>query len=484
MQDTPLTSRRRVVVVGGGITGLTVCYRLYCESQARGLPLDIILLEASGRLGGVIETRRQQDLLLEHGPDCFITTKPWGVELCDELGLADQLIGTSTQHRQSFILRRGRLVPVPQGFYLMAPGSLRSFATSSILSWRGKLRMLGDLLVPRRVSTEDESLAHFVTRRLGREALERVVQPMVGGIYTADPEYLSMQATMPQFLDMEQRHGSLIRALLHKQRAAAPDRTDMQGASGPRYGMFVTFPQGMQTLIDRLAAALPAQTIRLQTRVCGLRQKSSSGWQVRLQQQPDLEADALCLALPAYRAGELLSGVDGELSTVLQEIPYASSAIVTLAYRRADVAHPLDGMGFVIPAVEGCTMMACSFSSVKFANRAPDAQALLRIFIGGALQAEQYELPDQDMRHVVQQELQQLLGVRGEPIYAGVSRHAQCMPQYHIGHLQRVARVETLTDRLPCLVLAGNAYHGVGIPDCIHSGNEAARALLETLVAA
>jgi oxygen-dependent protoporphyrinogen oxidase len=480
MQDTPLASRRRVVVIGGGITGLTVCYRLYRESQARGLPLDITLLEACGRLGGVIETSRQHDLLLEHGPDCFITTKPGGVQLCDELGLADQLIGTSTQHRRSFIVRRGRLAPVPQGFYLMAPGSLRAFATSSILSWRGKLRMLGDLLVPRRVATEDESLAHFVIRRLGREALQRVVQPMVGGIYTADPEHLSMQATMPQFLDMEQRHGSLIRALLHRQRAARRDETDTRGVSGPRYGMFVSFAQGMQTLIDRLAAALPAQTVRLQTRVCGLQRCSPSGWQVRLHQQPDLPADALCLALPAYRAGELLSDVDSELATTLQEIPYASSAIVNLAYRRSDVAHPLDGMGFVIPAVEGRAMMACSFSSVKFAGRAPDAQILLRAFVGGALQAEQYELSDQDMQRAVQQELQQLLGVNGEPIYAGVSRHARSMPQYQIGHLQRVARIEALSNRLCGLVLAGNAYHGVGIPDCIHSADLAARALLKT----
>lgn len=484
MQDTRSTSRRRVVVIGGGITGLTVCYRLYRESQARGMPLDITLVEAHERPGGVIETSHEQGLLIEHGPDCFITSKPWGVQLCEELGLAEQLIGTSTQHRQSFIVRHGRLAPVPQGFYLMAPGSLWSFATSSIVSWGGKLRMLGDLLVPRRVSTADESLARFVTRRLGREALERVAQPMVGGIYTADPEHLSMQATMPQFLAMEQRHGSLIRAMLHNRRAAQRDQADAQGVSGPRYGMFVSFPQGMQTLIDRLVAALPAPTVRLQTRVCGLQRHAASGWRIFLQQQPDLQADALCLALPAYRAAELLTGIDDDLSAVLQAIPYASSAIVNLAYRRADVAHPLNGMGFVVPAVEGRAIMACSFISVKFAGRAPAAQVLLRVFIGGALQVAPYELSDQDMQQVAQQELQQLLGVSGEPLYARVSRHARSMPQYHLGHLQRVARVEALSARLPDLVLAGNAYHGVGIPDCIHSGNWAARTLLKALSAA
>lgn len=482
MQETPSTSRRHVAVIGGGITGLTVCYRLYREAQARGLALDITLLEARERSGGVIETSHERGLLIEHGPDCFITTKPWGVRLCEDLGLADQLIATSTRYRQSFIVRRGRLVPVPQGFYLMAPGSLRSFATSSIVSWGGKLRMLGDLVVPRRVSTADESLAHFVARRLGREALERVAQPMVGGIYTADPERLSMQATLPQFVDMEQRHGSLIRALLHNRRAAPHEQADAQGVSGPRYGMFVSFPQGMQTLIDRLTAALPAPTVHLQARVCGLQRCSAaSGWRICLQQQPDLQADAVCLALPAYRAAEFLSGIDDELSAVLQEIPYASSAIVNLAYQRADVAHPLNGMGFVVPAVEGRAIMACSFISVKFAGRAPETQVLLRVFIGGALQKKQYELSDQEMQRVAQQELQQLLGVSGEPIYARVSRHAQSMPQYHLGHLQRVARIEAFAARLPGLVLAGNAYHGVGIPDCIQSGNRAAQTLLSAL---
>jgi oxygen-dependent protoporphyrinogen oxidase len=486
MMNLASSARRlRVVIIGGGITGLTVCYRLSCAAQQHKLPVDITLLEASERLGGVIQTSVQQDFLLEHGPDCFITTKPWAVELCEALGLSDQLIGTTTQHRRSFILRHGRLVPVPAGFYLMAPASLGAFATSSSMGWRGKFRLLGDLLVPRRNATHDESLAHFVTRRLGREALERVAQPMVGGIYTADPEHLSMQATMPQFLDMEQRHGSLIRAMLHNRRTSQHNQATAQGTSGPRYGMFVSFPQGMQTLVDRLAAQLPDQTVRLQTYVRGLQQLStSSGWRLRLQQHPDVDADALCLALPAPQAGQLLAETHADLSTALQDIPYASSAIVNLAYRRADIAHPLNGMGFVVPAVEKRPMMACSFISVKFAGRAPDDHVLLRVFIGGALQSEQYELSDQDIQHTAHQELQPILGITGEPVLVTMSRHARSMPQYHLEHLQRVANIETLANRLPGLVLAGNAYHGVGIPDCVHSGNTAAQALLNILTAA
>jgi oxygen-dependent protoporphyrinogen oxidase len=433
----------------------------------------------------VIATSQHQGLLLEHGPDCFISSKPWGVRLCEELGLGDQLIGTTTRYRQSFIVRRGKLLPVPQGFYLMVPGSLWAFVQSPILSWRGKLRLALDLVLPRRTAIEDESLAHFVTRRLGREALLCVAQPMVGGIYTADPEQLSIQATLPQFVDMEQRHGSLLRAVLHNQRTARQQGSPAQGTSGPRYGLFVSFQHGMQTLVDRLTACLPPETVRLQTRMYGLRRlPGAPRWLVQLQDHPALEADALCLALPAPQAGLGLAATDPELAATLREIPYASSAIVNLAFRRADVAHPLHGMGFVVPAIEQRVLMACSFSSVKFAGRAPEDQVLLRAFVGGALQQAQYELSDEAMLRAVCQDLRQLLGISGEPTYLSVSRHPQSMPQYHVGHLQRVARIEALASRLPGLVLAGNAYHGVGIPDCIHSGDTAAQALLAYLSSA
>jgi protoporphyrinogen/coproporphyrinogen III oxidase len=475
-------SHQRVVVIGGGITGLTACYRLYREASVHNLPLVVTLLEASGRLGGIITTTQHQDLLLEHGPDCFISSKPWGVRLCAELGLDNQLINTTTQYRQSFIVRRGKLVPVPQGLYLMVPGSLWSLAASPILSWRGKLRLTLDLVLPRRAVTADESLAHFVTRRLGREALQRIAQPMVGGIYTGDPEQLSLQATLPQFLDMEQRHGSLIRALWHNQRVARQQGAAMQGTSGPRYGLFVSCQHGMQTLVDRLAACLPAPTVRLHSRVRSLeRWPGTSRWLLHLHDQPALEADAVCVALPAPQAGQLLTPLHPEIGAALQDIPYASSAIVNVAFRRADIAHPLHGMGFVVPAIEQRTLMACSFSSVKFPGRAPQDQVLLRAFVGGALQKIHYDLTDDAMQHAILQDLRDLLGITRAPLYLQVSRHPHSMPQYHVGHRQRVEHLETLARHVPGLVLAGNAYHGVGIPDCIHSGDVAAQTLLKYL---
>ena len=490
-------NRKRAVVIGGGITGLTACYRLTQQAQAGGLPLDVVLLEAGDRLGGVIATHCQacpgprsgDGLLLEEGPDCFLTTKPEGVELCDELGLGAELIGTTTEHRQSFIVRRGRLVPVPQGFYLMAPGSLWPFVVTPAFSWPGKLRMALDLVLPRRASEEDESLTDFVTRRLGREALERMAQPMIGGIYTADPRHLSMQATMPQFLDMERRHRSLILALRRRQRQAG---TQQPGVSGARYGLFASFRHGMQTLVDALADRLPAGTVRLQTPVRSVRRAPPSPphllggarggrWIVSPQHGPDLEADAVCLALTAPQAARLLTGLDPELATGLKDIPYASSATVTLACDRADVAHPLNGMGFVVPAVEQRNLIACTFSSVKFAGRAPADKVLLRAFVGGALQQEQALWPDAKLQDAVLRDLRQLLGLTGTPTLCHVSRHPIAMPQYHVGHLAHVDRLEAAARRWPGLALAGNAYRGVGVPDCIRSGDGAARGLLRDL---
>ena len=476
----PAANRKRAVVIGGGIAGLTACYRLTQQARDNGLPLDVVLLEASDRLGGVIATRHEDGLLIEEGPDCFLATKPEGVALCDELGLGDELIGTTAEHRRSFIVRQGNLVPVPQGFYLMAPGSLRPFVTTRAFSWPGKLRMALDLVLPRRsASEEDESLADFVTRRLGKEALERMAQPMIGGIYTADPRYLSMRATMPQFMEMEQRHRSLILGLRRRQRQAGAQQP---GVSGARYGLFASFRHGMQTLVDALADRLPAGVARLQTPVHSVRRDPADRhWCISTGDAPDLEADAVCLALAAPQAGRLLTGLDGELIAGLQDIPYASSAIVTLACDRADIAHPLNGMGFVVPAVERRNLIACSFSSVKFAGRAHAGKVLLRAFVGGALQQEQALWPDAKLQDAVCGDLRQLLGLSATPTLCRVSRHPSAMPQYHVGHLERVERLEAAARRWPGLALAGNAYRGVGVPDCIRSGDNAARGMLSAL---
>ena len=479
---------RRVVIIGGGISGLAAAYQLTKPCAAGTQTPEVLLLEASARVGGTIHTHRRDDFLLEGGPDSFISEKPEAVRLAEELGLSAQLIETNDAHRRSFIVRAGRLRPVPEGFQLLAPARFWPFVTSDIFSWAGKCRVALEAFVPTRPTAngdgndDDESLADFVRRRFGREALERMAQPMVGGIYTADPERLSLRATMPRFLDMERAHGSVIRALVNARRRAG-GTANARGTSGARYSLFLTFAEGMQTLSDALARHLRTRAdVRLDSSVKALHfDHEHKQWRLTLEDEETLMADAVCLALPAYRAAELLRDTDDKLADELIAIPYASTATVNLAFRRADIAHRLDGFGFVVPFVEKLTTLACTFSSVKFAGRAPEGHALLRAFVGGALQPETFALDDDEMIKRVRDDLRLLLGINAAPLFALVEKWPRSMAQYHLGHNARVARLRARLAQLPALQLAGNAYGGAGVPDCIRSGTAAADALLARL---
>ena len=475
--------RRRVVVVGGGISGLATAHRLIESSSHLPFPLEVKLLEASGRLGGVIQTAHREGFLLEAGPDSFISEKPWALDLAQRLDLGSHLIGSSKDYRRSFIVRDGRLLPVPEGFYLLAPTQVWPFLSSPIFSWQGKLRMAADLILPRKghlAADSDESLADFVRRRLGQEALERMAQPMVGGIYTSDPEQLSLRATMPRFLEMERRHRSVILGILRQRGRRA--RAAEDSAGGPRYGLFVSFDQGMQTLVDSLQARLPAGSICLNTSVESLdRSPASALWILNLRDGGRLEADAVCLALASYQSAKLVGRFDSGLSEKMKLVPYASTATVNLAYSRSAVPHPLDGFGFVVPAIERRQILACTFCHIKFEGRSRKDQALLRAFVGGALQPAVFQLDDREMVRVVRQELQDLLGVSAEPLFHRVDRHPKAMAQYPVGHLEWVTEVESRVQRHSTLQLAGNAFTGVGIPDCVHRGEECADRILAEL---
>jgi oxygen-dependent protoporphyrinogen oxidase len=472
-------SRERIVVVGGGLSGLAAAHRICARGATGRKPVEVVLLEARDRVGGAIWTDRAGGFVLEGGADSFITNKPWAVDLCRELGMADQLIGTDDRHRRSFVVKAGKLLPVPEGFVLMAPGRLGPLLASPILSVRGKLRLLFDLVLPRKTDDGDESLASFVRRRLGREALERLVQPLVGGIYTADPTELSLKATLPQFLAMEREHGSLIRAARRQARTA---NAGERSASGARYGLFASLRDGMDTLPRALAAALPPRTLRTGTAVRRIsRDNPGAPWRVELLDGPPIEAKAVIFTTEAHASARLIDGFDPELALQLRSIPYASSAIVTVAYRRDQVKHPLDGFGAVVPAIEGRSILAVSFTSVKFPLRAPEGQVLLRVFVGGATQPALFELDDEAIKSLVRVELGTLLGASGEPTLIEVNRHPRAMPQYTLGHADRVAAIFQRVSEHPGLLLAGNAFHGVGIPDCIRSGRDAAETLLRAL---
>jgi len=472
-------SRDRVVVVGSGLSGLAAARRLVVRGQGQRRPPEVVVLEARDRIGGAIWTDRRDGFTLEGGADSFITNKPWAVELCREIGLGDSLIGTDDRNRRSFVVRGGKLLPVPEGFVLMAPSRIGPLLASPILSLRGKLRVLLDLIVPRKADDSDESLAAFVRRRLGREALERLVQPLVGGIYTADPADLSLKATLPQFPAMEREHGSLIRGARRQARQA---RSADRSASGARYGLFASLADGMDSLPRALAASLPPRTIRTSAAVRRIgRADPSQPWRVEMLDGPPIEAGTVILTTEAHASARLLDGYDPELALQLRSIPYASSAIVTVAYRRDRVAHPLDGFGAVVPAIEGRSILAISFLSVKFPTRAPSGTALMRVFVGGATQPGLFDLDDEEIKGLVRAELAGLLGASGEPILSEVARHPRAMPQYTLGHLDRVAAIRQRAGRHPGLILAGNAFHGVGIPDCVRSGQDAADATLSAL---
>jgi oxygen-dependent protoporphyrinogen oxidase len=464
----------RLVIVGGGIAGLAAAHRAVEWSRERARPLDLTLLEAADRLGGTIETERREGFLVECGPDSFLSEKPWALALCRRLGVEDRLARTDDRFRRTFVVFGGRLHPLPDGFQLLAPTRFGPFLASGLFSWPGKLRMALDLLLPRG-GDPDESLGAFVRRRLGREALERVAQPLVAGIYTADPDDLSLRATMPRFLELERRERSVI---LGMWRAARRAPAALSGSSGARWSLFVTFADGMEELIRVLATRLPPPAVRLKERVTDVA-RSGAGWRVATAGGGAVEADALILAPEAHQVARMVRYLDPSLAHLLEGIPYASSATVTLAYRRGDVAHPLDGFGFVVPHREGRPIIACTFSSVKYPGRAPDGHALLRVFLGGALQESVVAESDETLVATARAQLGELLGARGEPLFARVARYPKAMPQYHVGHLARVDAIERCLERHPGLALVGGAYRGVGIADCVHHGEDAAERLLD-----
>ena len=476
--SSPAGQRRRIAVAGGGIAGLAAAYRL---SELEPRP-EVVLFEAAPQAGGVLQTTHENGYLLESSADNFITNVPWALDLCRRIGLADELLSTDESRRRAMVVHRGKLCPVPEGFLLMAPGPLLAMFASPILSVRGKLRLLAERWVAAG-SGSDESVASFARRRLGREAFERLVQPLVGGIYTADAEKLSLAATLPRFLDMEREHGSLSRAVLRKRHQAGS-----AAESGARYGLFAAPRDGMGSLVSALVARLPAGWVRLSTRVervcrsrtpCVTDSADSARWEIRAASgESEAPFDGVILATPGHVSAQLLAGVDAALSQALDRIPYAGSAVASVGYRREQIEHPLDAFGFVVPEIEHRDILAVSFSSQKFAGRAPSGHVLLRVFLGGAKRPGQLELDDGAIREIVRRELGGLLGARGEPELFRVTRWPHSMPQYHLGHLELVAEIKRHTDRLGNLQLAGCALEGVGVPNCIHSGQQAAERLM------
>jgi oxygen-dependent protoporphyrinogen oxidase len=487
-------TRPRIAIVGGGITGLAAAHRVY-----ELLPhAELTLFEAGPRIGGVLDTLHHDGFLIERSADNFLTRLAQTLALCHRLGLGGELISTDETRRRAFVVRDGCLVPIPDGFYLMSPRKLAPILRSPILTPAGKLRLLAEPLIPRgpasiELSPEpqthnplDESVASFARRRFGRQLYERLVQPLVAGIYTANPEKLSMAATMPEFLEQERAHGSLITAARY-QRQTGSVSDQSTNASGARYSLFATFRSGIATLVDALGRQLPPNTVHVNTQIQSIH-KANDHWILDFPSGHPPSAlrlppsyDALILAVPAPAAAKLLQCHAPHLSQELASIEYAGCNVVSLGFQRTQIGHALDGFGFVVPQVERRRIIAASFASQKFAGRAPAGAVLIRVFIGGALQPELLDLSDGELVRVATDELSELLQLHGPPLYVDAARWPRSMPQYHVGHVARIARIERLAAGHRRLALAGNAYHGVGIPQCIASAESAAQYVAASL---
>jgi protoporphyrinogen/coproporphyrinogen III oxidase len=456
----------RAVVVGGGIAGLAAARRLEQVLPAA----EVVLVERDFRLGGKIATERVDGFVVEQAPDSFLTRKARGVGLCEEVGLGDQLVGRRPEHERSFVRRGRELYPLPTGLTGMIPTDLDALEQSALLSPEGRARLAAEPDVPVAPSGGDESIASFATRRLGPEAYSAVVEPLMTGIYGGDGELLSLEATFPQLRVLELEHGSVLRGL-----AAQPERAD-------DLPPFLSLRDGM----DGLAAAVVngLERARIVTGVGVTRiGRSAGGHVVELDDGSRIEADAVVAALPAFVVAELVAGLDAELAAAHAEIPYASSVVVTFGYRAGDVGEPLDGYGYVVPRTEGTDVLACTWTSQKWAGRAPEGAHLVRVYAGRYGGRDLTAETDADLLALARSELS-LLGLDSEPVLARVHRFALGMPQYTLGHGARIARIEAALAETPRLAVAGAAYRGVGIPDCIASGEQAAESVARSLVPA
>jgi oxygen-dependent protoporphyrinogen oxidase len=453
---------KRFAIIGGGIAGLATAYFL---NQRGAGSVDYKLIESEPHFGGKIISAREKGFVVEGGPDSFLTTKPAAINLCRELGLDDQLIGTNDAGRKIYVWSRGQLRQMPDGVMLIIPTRVMPFVTSPLISWPGKLRMGMDMFIPPRRDDGDESLAHFVRRRLGEEALDRIAEPMIAGIYVADAEYLSLKSTFPRFLDMERKYGGLLKGVIAQKRA----NHNSQSNGKPAISMFMTLRGGLQDMVDGILSRLNPNSLLPGRRVIQVTRREN-GYGIVLSDGACLEADAVVFASPTYATADLVQGFDTALADSLRGIRYVSTATVSLGYKRSELTHPLKGFGFVVPRSEKRKILACTWTSTKFNYRAADDYALVRAFIGGAHAEHLAEEGDEALAAMAREELRAMMGIATEPVLTKVYRWPKANPQYAVGHAQRIIEIEKQAARHAGLYLAGGAYHGVGIPDCIEDG--------------
>lgn len=470
-------NRLRVVIIGGGIAGLSTAWHLEQQAAQQGIVLDDIVLESADRWGGkVLSEQVEADgdaFIIEAGPDSFLTQKPWALQLARQLGLEDHFLGTNDAKRKTYVLRKGKPIVMPDGIMMMVPTQFMPFVTSPLISPLGKLRMGLDLLIPPRMDDEDETLSQFVGRRLGKEAVDKLAEPMMAGIYNASAERQSIMATFPHYRALEKEHGSLTRGMLASKRKREAAKANRPAGSKP-LSAFISFDGGTDELITALIAQLQGD-LRLNATVESVAMEAD-GYLVRLANGTEIQADAVVMATPAYVTADLIGEKLPEAARLLENIRYVSTGTISLAYREADIHKPLDGAGLLVPSSEKRPINAITISSTKFDKRAPEGMVLMRVFFGGSRSAETMHMDDDTLRQTVRAELKAMLGITAEPLFDRIYRWWQANPQYDVDHLKRVDVIEAALPE--GLYVTGSPYRGVGLPDCVHQGQQTAGKLL------
>ena len=460
---------KRIAIIGGGISGLSAAYTLE-EKRQSGTPVQYSLFESSPRLGGVLLTDRVDGCLIEAGADSFLTEKPWAADLCRKVGLGDQLIGSNDAGRKTYILVKGKLVELPDGLMFMVATKIMPTLRSPLFSVRTKLRMAAEWFHQPHKAVEDETVAQMVERHYGPEMVELLADPLLSGVYGGEASQLSARAVLPRFTDMESKHGSLGRAVLSARNKI------LRRTGEPAPPLFTSLKNGMQQMVSALVAKLDARSLLTSAPVQSLIPQDN-GWTVCAGYQTD-HFDAIIIATPAQAAASVLASADDDLSRELGEIRYSSSVTVTLGYDEKVRASLPPGFGFLVPRGAGHRMLAATFVHNKFSYRAPANRALIRCFLGGTRDEEILQASEEEILRIVRGELRQIISLNAEPLFARVYKWKSAMAQYVVGHLERLQRIEALRQKLHGLALAGNGYGGIGVPDCVRSGAEAAGKIL------
>lgn len=469
-------SSKKIIIIGGGISGLATAYSLEERAEREGKSVSITLLEKKNQIGGNILTERVGDFLIEGGPDCFLSEKPWAIELTEKLGISDKLLCTNDDFRKTFVLYKGLLRELPEGVILMIPTRLIPLIKSDLISFTGKLRMAMELFIPKKKSIKDESLSQFVRRRLGGDVLNKIAEPLVAGIHAGNPDTMSVRSTFPKFVQMEEEYGSLIKAMLARKKLV---NANSQGGKKPKYTMFMALKDGLSEMPATIVKNLKMTKILINREVAGVEKRDV--FKISLKNGEVLDADAVVFASPAYETARILRGLDTSISDILNKIPYVSTATVSLAYKKNSISHPMNGFGFVIPKLEKRKIMAATWVSRKFSYRAPDDSVLIRCFVGGNHNEGLVFLDEREMTKMVKDELKDIMGITAEPLFTRIYRWEKAMPQYTIGHDERLSTLNQILSNHSGIFITGSAYRGIGISGCVYDADITAESAIKYL---